>query len=99
MSQTIMSHRAMTTINHHQQFLNKRYVETVRIMMETDRLMKIYPTKKGGEQWFIKSDPASDPRFSPQTTMTKNSDGSFKVKSTKVRMGVFTSSGFHPESI
>jgi hypothetical protein len=61
--------------------------------------MKIYPTKKGGEQWFIKSDPASDPRFSPQTTMTKNSDGSFKVKSTKVRMGVFTSSGFHPESI
>ena len=62
-------------------------------------VMKIYPTKKGGEQWFIKSDPASDPRFSPQTTMTKNSDGSFKVKSTKVRMGVFTSSGFHPESI
>src|SRR4029079_8932078 len=25
-------------------------------------VMKIYPTKKGGEQWFIKSDPASDPR-------------------------------------
>ena len=62
-------------------------------------VVKIYPTKKGGEQWYIKSDPNSDPRFSPQTTMTKNSDGSFKIKSTKVRMGVFTSSGFHPENI
>ncbi|MDP9306270.1 MAG: hypothetical protein M3O68_08000 [Thermoproteota archaeon] len=62
-------------------------------------VVKIYPTKKGGEQWYIKSNPNSDPRFSPQTTMTKNSDGSFKIKSTKVRMGVFTSSGFHPENI
>jgi len=31
--------------------------------------------------------------------LTKNSDGSFKIKSTKVRMGVFTSSGFNPEKI
>ena len=60
---------------------------------------KIYPTKKDGEQWYLKSNPNSDTRFSPETTLTKNSDGSFKIKSTKVRMGVFTSSGFHPEEI
>ena len=60
---------------------------------------KIYPTKKDGEQWYLTSNPNTDSRFSPQTTMTKNSDGSFKIKSTKVRMGVFTSSGFHPEEI
>ena len=60
---------------------------------------KIYPTKKNGEQWYLTSNPSTDSRFSPQTTMTKNSDGSFKIKSTKVRMGVFTSSGFHPEEI
>jgi hypothetical protein len=60
---------------------------------------KIYPTKEDGEQWYLKSNPNSDTRFSPQTTLTKNSDGSFKIKSTKVRMGVFTSSGFHPEEI
>jgi len=60
---------------------------------------KIYPTKKEGEQWYLKSNPNSDSRFSPQNTLTKNSDGSFKIKSTKVRMGVFTSSGFHPEEI
>jgi Putative metal-binding motif len=62
-------------------------------------VLKIYPTKKSGEQWYLKSNPNDDPRYSPQTTLTKNSDGSFKVKSTKVRMGVFTSSGFHPERI
>ena len=60
---------------------------------------KIYPTKKDGEQWYLKSNPNSDTRFSPETTLTKNSDGSFKIKSTKVRMGVFTSSGFHHEEI
>ena len=60
---------------------------------------EIYPTKKDGEQWYLTSNPDTDSRFSPQTTMTKNSDGSFKIKSTKVRMGVFTSSGFHPEEI
>ncbi|HEY7226887.1 MAG TPA: hypothetical protein VH481_02040 [Nitrososphaeraceae archaeon] len=62
-------------------------------------VLKIYPTKGNGEQWYLNSKPNDDPRFSPQTTLTKNSDGSFKVKSTKVRMGVFTSSGFHPEQI
>jgi hypothetical protein len=62
-------------------------------------ILKIYPTKQDGEQWYIKSNPDSDPHFSPQTKLEKNSDGSFKVKSSKVRMGVFTSSGFHPEKI
>ena len=62
-------------------------------------VLKIHATKQDGEQWYLKSNPNDDPRYSPQTTLTKNSDGSFKVKSTKVRMGVFTSSGFHPEKI
>jgi hypothetical protein len=62
-------------------------------------ILNIYPTKQDGEQWYFKSSPDSDPHFSPQTKLEKNSDGSFKVKSSKVRMGVFTSSGFHPEKI
>ena len=62
-------------------------------------VLKIFQTKKDGQQWYLKSDPNSDPQFSPQTMLTKNSDGSFKIKSTKVRMGVFTSSGFNPEKI
>ena len=62
-------------------------------------ILNIYPTKQDAEQWYFKSNPDSDPHFSPQTKLEKNSDGSFKVKSSKVRMGVFTSSGFHPDKI
>ncbi len=62
-------------------------------------VLKIFQTKKDGQQWYLKSNPNSDPQFSPQTTLTKNSDGSFKIKSMKVRMGVFTSSGFNPKKI
>src|SRR6186713_2469322 len=62
-------------------------------------VLKIFQTKKDGQQWYLKSNPNSDPQFSPQTTLTKNSHGSFKIKSMKVRMGVFTSSGFNPEKI
>jgi hypothetical protein len=43
-------------------------------------------------------DPNNDKRTSPPS-MTKNPDGSWKVTSGKVRYGVFTSSGYHPELI
>jgi hypothetical protein len=60
----------------------------------------LYPTKPSGEEWFIRSpNPEKDPRFSPQTELITNPDGSFKVKSSKVRMGVFTSSGYKPNLI
>jgi hypothetical protein len=63
-------------------------------------IREIYPTKPNGEEWFIRpSHPEKDPRFSPQTGLIPNSDGSFKIKSTKVRMGVFTSSGYKPNLI
>ena len=39
-----------------------------------------------------------DSRSNPPS-MTKNSDGSFKVKSTQVRYGVYTSSGYDPSKI
>ena len=63
-------------------------------------IREIYPTKPNGEEWFIRpSHPEKDPRFSPQTGLIPNPDGSFKIKSTKVRMGVFTSSGYKPNLI
>ncbi len=46
---------------------------------------EIYPTKAAGEQWFMNmNDPNHDSRTEPQTTLTKNPDGSWKVSSTKV---------------
>ena len=60
----------------------------------------LYPQKPGGEEWFVKmNDPASDLRFDAGATITKNEDGSWKIKSSKVRLKVMTSSGYEPESI
>jgi hypothetical protein len=59
---------------------------------------KIYPTKSGGEEWFMDMKDGKDPRSSPPS-MTKNSDGSFKVKSSKVRYGAFTTSGYDQDKI
>jgi F5/8 type C domain len=62
-------------------------------------IKEIYPTKSGGEEWFMNmADPTHDSRSDPPS-MTKNSDGSWKVTSDKVRYGVFTSSGYHPDQI
>lgn len=60
----------------------------------------MYPSKSGGEQWFMNmADPTSDKRFNPQYSISKNSDGSWKIKDTSVRMEVFTTSGYDPNKI
>ena len=62
-------------------------------------IKQLYPTKSGGEQWFMNmQDPTHDTQTTPPS-MTINSDGSYKVKSTEVRFGVYTSSGYHPNQI
>jgi hypothetical protein len=61
-------------------------------------IQKIYPTKAGGEEWFMDMTDGQDPRSRPPS-MTKNPDGSFKVKSGQVRYGVFTSSGYQPDEV
>ena len=63
-------------------------------------ITKLYDTKSAGEEWYMDmKDPKSDVRFNPQNTITKNSDGSWKMKSSKVRMGVYTSSGYSSSKI
>jgi hypothetical protein len=56
----------------------------------------LYQTKNGGEEWYMKlANPLGDSRFNSQTTITQNPDGSWKMKSTKVRMNVYTSTGYN----
>jgi hypothetical protein len=63
-------------------------------------IKKIYNTKSSGEEWYMDmNNPNGDNRFNPQNTITKNSDGSWKMKSSKVRMGVYTSSGYSSSKI
>jgi hypothetical protein len=69
---------------------------------KTDKfgIKMLYPSKPGGEQWYIRADhPEKDPQFRPQVPLSKNSDGSFKVTDSKIRMGVWPSTGNHPEKI
>jgi hypothetical protein len=67
----------------------------------------IYPTKAGGEVWFMNiANPISDPRTNPPS-MTRIIDPPFctdmspcwRVTSTQVRYNVFTSSGYNPSQI
>ncbi len=76
---------------------------------------KIYPTKNGGEEWFMNMNNIyADRQFYPfgesvskysntNLIITKNDDLSWKIKSknnlAKVRMNVYTSDGYHPEDI
>ena len=63
-------------------------------------ILKLYSTKSGGEQWFMDmNNPLGDSRFNPQNTITKNPDGSWKMKSTQVRMAVYTSTGYDQDDI
>ena len=69
---------------------------------KTDKfgIKMLYPSKPDGEQWYIRADnPEKDPQFRPQVPLSKNSDGSFKVTDSKIRMGVWPSTGNHPEKI
>jgi hypothetical protein len=69
---------------------------------KTDKfgIRMLYPSKPNGEQWYIRANhPEKDPQFRPQVPLSKNSDGSFKVTEGKIRMGVWPSTGNHPEKI
>ncbi|MBV9178637.1 MAG: hypothetical protein JO297_16550 [Nitrososphaeraceae archaeon] len=62
-------------------------------------IRELYPTKPGGEEWFMNmQNPRSDPRNNPPV-ITKNPDGSFKVQQDQASWGVFTSLLFHPNQI
>jgi hypothetical protein len=60
----------------------------------------LYPTKQGGEEWFINMEnPTEDGRFDPKASISRNPDGSWKMQSDKVRMNVFTSTGYDQNKI
>jgi hypothetical protein len=54
----------------------------------------LYPSKSGGETWAATGDLTKDARFNAQNTITSNADGSWKMRNSKVRMLVYTSTGY-----
>ncbi|GMU02165.1 hypothetical protein KH5H1_62850 [Corallococcus caeni] len=59
----------------------------------------LYPSKAGGEAWALADDATADKRFDPQGTITRNADGSWKMKSTKVRMSAYPATGYDAKQI
>jgi len=60
----------------------------------------LYPTKAAGQEWYMNMvNPTSDGRFNPQDQITRNPDGSWKMKSDKVRMYVYTSNGYNTHQL
>jgi hypothetical protein len=54
---------------------------------------KIYPTKTGGNEWYVNmEDPRSDGLFRNLPSMTKQSDGSWQVSASQVRMEAWSPS-------
>ncbi|WP_245682756.1 hypothetical protein [Archangium gephyra] len=59
----------------------------------------LYPTKAGGDEWTLAANAVADPRFDPRTALTRNPDGSWKVRDKQVRMHVYTSTGYDTAAI
>ena len=58
-------------------------------------IKELYQSKPGGEQWFMNMDTAKDPR-SGSPSLTKNTDGSFRVSGQEnIRYRIYTSTGYH----
>jgi hypothetical protein len=54
---------------------------------------KIYQTATGGNEWYVNmNDPKSDPNFRNLPSMTKQSDGSWQVSASQVRMEAWSPS-------
>jgi hypothetical protein len=48
-------------------------------------IRKLYATKSGGQEWYINMpSPTSDPRFNPQSTITKNADVENHINKSKI---------------
>lgn len=64
-------------------------------------IKELYPTKVGGDEWFMDmNNPNIDEeRFTTKDSIRKNSDGSWKVRDTQIRMNVFSKSGYDADEI
>ena len=64
-------------------------------------IQKLYSTTENGEEWYMNmSDPLQDKQFDPKDELIRNQgDNSWHVDDSKVRMNVYTSSGYNESKI
>jgi len=79
---------------------NQTNNHTIPAQYDKFGILKIYPTKTAGEEWFMNmKDPNNDTRTEPPKMNRNNNDGSWKISDSKIRYNVFTSSGYKPDKI
>ncbi|EAU68357.1 hypothetical protein [Stigmatella aurantiaca] len=71
----------------------------ILVIVDPFGVAMIHPTRLGGETWFLSNNPLGDPRFEPQHPITRNPDGSWKIRHNEVRLSVFTSTGYNQSRI
>jgi hypothetical protein len=71
----------------------------ILVVVDPFGVAMLYPTRLGGETWFLSGEPLLDSRFDPQHPITQNPDGSWKIRHDEVRMSVFTSTGYSQKRI
>ena len=71
------------------------------LQLSIDSVLKCCTLQKAaGQEWYLDMvNPTSDGRFNPQDQITRNSDGSWKMRSDQVRMQVYTSNGYNSNQI
>jgi hypothetical protein len=64
-------------------------------------IKELYPSKIGAEHWQMNmQSEGNDPQFGPNgVTLTKNTDSTYKVASSQVRLQIFPSTGFQENQI
>jgi hypothetical protein len=99
--------KAVTNLQHPENIFNpifKKLQLSHSLSYNKFGIEKIYPTKPGGQEWFMNMSDPIDNRTGGETPQTgfagKNmADGSWKVTNKEVRFGVLTSSGYRPDLI
>lgn len=75
------------------QWYNLPLTVSTTTLLDKFGIKKIYPTKTGANEWYVNmDDPDSDPNFRNLPSMTKQSDGSWQVSASQVRMEAWSPS-------
>lgn len=59
---------------------------------------RVHPTKVGGNEWYLAATPTSDSRFNSNSTLTNNTDGSYRISNTTIaqkQINVYQPNGYN----
>jgi hypothetical protein len=79
--------------------LKESCIQIMVMILDKFRIKKIYPTSEDGREWFVNmNNPKNDSIFSITSyeNISRQSDGSWRIAASKVRMNINTPIGESP---